>query len=218
MKSNDTYYQYEIKYWNQKHEYIVGIDEAGRGSWAGPIAVAGCILPVGYRNDLIKDSKQLSIKQREELFEQLTNNPNIKYSIQFVPAEVVDKLNPKQATIEAMYQIIEEIIPSPTIALIDAEKLPKAKIKTVSIIKGDSKSISIAAASILAKVSRDRYMTQMEKKYPEFSFSKHKGYGTMKHFNELNKVGPIVGFHRFSYQPIQNVLAVLDKKRAAKKK
>ena len=78
MKSNDTYYQYEIKYWNQKHEYIVGIDEAGRGSWAGPIAVAGCILPVGYRNDLIKDSKQLSIKQREELFEQLTNNPNIK--------------------------------------------------------------------------------------------------------------------------------------------
>ncbi|GHU31714.1 hypothetical protein FACS1894166_03660 [Bacilli bacterium] len=123
----------------------------------------------------------------------------------------VDKLNPKAASILGMKKVIQDLEVKPDMALIDAEKV-ETKTDTKSMIKGDEKSISIAAASIIAKVSRDQYMSQQDKLYPQFYFSKHKGYGTIVHLKALKKYGPIKNFHRFSYKPIQKVIETLNKK------
>ena len=199
------YYVHESKYWKDKKSLVLGVDEAGRGCWAGPLVVAGCILPNNYQNDKIKDSKQLSPVQRDKLFNQIIEDA-ISYQIIFVSPIDVDKLNPKQASINGMFEIVKTIQPRPTVALVDAEKLPKSDIETISIIKGDANSISIAAASILAKVTRDRYMNEIANKYPQFSFAKHKGYGTADHLKELKNNGPIKDFHRYSYKPVKTIL------------
>ncbi|MCF0228000.1 MAG: ribonuclease HII [Malacoplasma sp.] len=199
------YYVHESKYWKNKNAVVLGLDESGRGFWAGPLVVAGCILPNGYHNDEIKDSKQLSPAKREKLYEQILNDA-VSCLVVFVPASEVDILNPKQASIDRMFEIMYMITPAPTIALVDAEKLPYSHIETKSIIKGDANSISIAAASILAKVSRDRYMRAIAKQYPKFSFDKHKGYGTALHLKELKNNGPIKDFHRYSYKPVKEIL------------
>ena len=204
MKKNNMY-QYENKYWSQKEKYILGLDEAGRGCWAGPLVVAGCILPVGYKNDEINDSKKLTVTKREKLFNEIIKVA-IAYDIEFISAPDVDKFNPKQASINGMYSIYQNIKPSPNVVLIDAEKVPNIKVKTESIIKGDNKSITIAAASILAKVARDRYMISIALKYPEYDFEINKGYGTIKHLKALKKYGPIKKFHRFSYKPIKEII------------
>ena len=204
MNKNDMY-RYERKYWNQGNEYILGLDEVGRGPWAGPLVVAGCILPKGYKNDEINDSKKLSMKKREWLFDEIIKSA-IAYDILFISAQDVDKLNPKQASINGMYEVFSSIKPTAQVVLIDAEKVPKIKAKTESIIKGDAKSISIAAASILAKVARDRYMIEIANKYPEYHFDSNKGYGTIEHLKAIQKFGPIKDFHRFSYRPIKKLL------------
>lgn len=209
MNKNDMY-RYERKYWNQGNEYILGLDEAGRGPWAGPLVVAGCILPKGYKNDEINDSKKLSMKKRERLFDEIIKSA-IAYDILFISAQDVDKLNPKQASINGMYEVFSSIKPTAQVVLIDAEKVPKIKVKTESIIKGDAKSISIAAASILAKVARDRYMIEIANKYPEYHFDSNKGYGTIEHLKAIQKFGPIKGFHRFSYRPIKEIIKKIAK-------
>ena len=209
MNKNDMY-RYERKYWNQGNEYILGLDEAGRGPWAGPLVVAGCILPKGYKNDEINDSKKLSMKKRERLFDEIIKSA-IAYDILFISAQDVDKLNPKQASINGMYEIFSSIKPTAQVVLIDAEKVPKIKAKTESIINGDAKSISIAAASILAKVSRDRYMIEIANKYPEYHFDSNKGYGTIEHLKAIQKFGPIKDFHRFSYRPIKEIIKKIAK-------
>lgn len=209
MNKNDMY-RYERKYWNQGNEYILGLDEAGRGPWAGPLVVAGCILPKGYKNDEINDSKKLSMKKRERLFDEIIKSA-IAYDILFISAQDVDKLNPKQASINGMYEVFSSIKPTAQVVLIDAEKVPKIKVKTESIIKGDAKSISIAAASILAKVARDRYMIEIANKYPEYHFDSNKGYGTIEHLKAIQKFGPIKDFHRFSYRPIKEIIKKIAK-------
>ena len=209
MNKNDMY-RYERKYWNQGNEYILGLDEAGRGPWAGPLVVAGCILPKGYKNDEINDSKKLSMKKREKLFDEIIKSA-IAYDILFISAQDVDKLNPKQASINGMYEVFSSIKPTAQVVLIDAEKVPKIKAKTESIIKGDAKSISIAAASILAKVARDRYMIEIANKYPEYHFDSNKGYGTIEHLKAIQKFGPIKDFHRFSYRPIKKIIKKIAK-------
>ena len=209
MNKNDMY-RYERKYWNQGNEYILGLDEAGRGPWAGPLVVAGCILPKGYKNDEINDSKKLSMKKREKLFDEIIKSA-IAYDILFISAQDVDKLNPKQASINGMYEVFSSIKPTAQVVLIDAEKVPKIKAKTESIIKGDAKSISIAAASILAKVARDRYMIEIANKYPEYHFDNNKGYGTIEHLKAIQKFGPIKDFHRFSYRPIKEIIKKFPK-------
>lgn len=209
MNKNDMY-RYEKKYWNQGNEYILGLDEAGRGPWAGPLVVAGCILPKGYKNDEINDSKKLSMKKREWLFDEIIKSA-IAYDILFISAQDVDKLNPKQASINGMYEVFSSIKPTAQVVLIDAEKVPKIKAKTESIIKGDAKSISIAAASILAKVARDRYMIEIANKYPEYHFDSNKGYGTIEHLKAIQKFGPIKDFHRFSYRPIKEIIKKIAK-------
>lgn len=209
MNKNDMY-RYERKYWNQGNEYILGLDEAGRGPWAGPLVVAGCILPKCYKNDEINDSKKLSMKKRERLFDEIIKSA-IAYDILFISAQDVDKLNPKQASINGMYEVFSSIKPTAQVVLIDAEKVPKIKAKTESIIKGDAKSISIAAASILAKVARDRYMIEIANKYPEYHFDNNKGYGTIEHLKAIQKFGPIKDFHRFSYRPIKEIIKKIAK-------
>lgn len=204
MKKNNMY-QYENKYWFQKEKYILGLDEAGRGCWAGPLVIAGCILPVGYKNNKINDSKKLTASKREKLFNEIIKVA-VAYDIEFISASDVDKFNPKQASINGMYSIYQNIKPSPNVVLVDAEKLPNIKVKTESIIKGDAKSITIAAASILAKVARDRYMINIAFKYPEYGFEINKGYGTIKHLKALKKYGPIKKFHRFSYKTIKEII------------
>lgn len=209
MNKNDMY-RYERKYWNQGNEYILGLDEAGRGPWAGPLVVAGCILPKCYKNDEINDSKKLSMKKRERLFDEIIKSA-IAYDILFISAQDVDKLNPKQASINGMYEVFSSIKPTAQVVLIDAEKVPKIKVKTESIIMGDAKSISIAAASILAKVARDRYMIEIANKYPEYHFDNNKGYGTIEHLKAIQKFGPIKDFHRFSYRPIKEIIKKIAK-------
>ena len=198
MKNN--MYHYEQKYNDLGYKLIAGVDEVGRGCIAGPLVVASCILPINYRNDDIKDSKQLTFKKREELFDIILNDC-IDYNIQIVEPRIVDKQNPKQASRDAMVKSILEIKTKPDFVLIDYEKID-ISIDNESIVKGDSKSISIAAASILAKVIRDRIMIDLSNKYNYYGFEKHKGYGTKIHLDAIKKYGPIESIHRFSYKPV----------------
>ncbi len=199
----NNYHQYEKQYWKDQ-KLVLGLDEAGRGCWAGPLVVAGCILPVNYQNDLIKDSKQLNEKQRFLLAKQIKKDA-LTYEIVCFSSKEVDQLNPKHASILGMEQITKKIKLKPDVVLIDAEKI-KTNLPSISLIHGDSLSISIAAASILAKTYRDQIMFDLDQQYPEYGFSKHKGYGTVLHSNILNKKGPITNVHRFSYRPIKKLL------------
>jgi ribonuclease HII len=159
-------------------------------------------LPKNYKNDKINDSKQLTAKQRDVLFDEIKRIA-VYYNVEFVPAKDVDKYNVKEATRRAMTYLVEHAKPTPDISLIDAEKI-NTKSKTDSIIKGDCKSITIAAASILAKVSRDRYMIELDKVFPNYKFKKNKGYGTNEHIVALRRFG-IMNEHRLSFTPVKNV-------------
>ncbi|MDR0739391.1 MAG: ribonuclease HII [Mycoplasmataceae bacterium] len=204
MKNRANMYAFENKYRLKGYKSIVGLDEVGRGSWAGPLVVAAVILPERYHNDEINDSKKVSIKKRELLYDVIVKVA-LDYAIIFIDPIEVDRLNPKAASIKGMKMALDELKVKPQIALIDSEII-ESKVETKSIVKGDEKSISIAAASILAKVSRDRYMEKISEQYPQYHFAKHKGYGTIQHLKALQKFGPIKNFHRFSYKPIQKIL------------
>ena len=168
--------------------YICGIDEAGRGPLAGPVVAGAVILPKDCRILYINDSKKLSEKRRNELFD-IIKEEAVTYGIGIIDAARIDEINILQATYEAMRSAINNLNPSPDILLNDAVTIPKVDIKQVPIIKGDAKSISIAAASVLAKVTRDRIMEEYDKKYPEYGFAKHKGYGTKQHIQALEQFG-----------------------------
>jgi ribonuclease HII len=166
--------------------------------------VCACILPKNYKNDAIRDSKKLSISQREVCYNKLLKDC-IEYTCEFINAQDVDKYNPKRASIIGMEKCIANLKHKPDICLIDAERINKA-IKHESIIKGDDKSISIAAASIIAKVTRDRYMDKMNDVHKGYGFDKNKGYGTKSHVEGIKKYGVIKNFHRISYKPIKAFL------------
>lgn len=202
MKNN--LYEYENKYYEKGYKLIAGVDEVGRGCIAGPLVVASCILPKGYKNNQINDSKKLTSKKREELYDEIIENA-IDYAIYVVNSSTVDKMNPKKASIFAMEQAIKNMKIKPEVVLIDYEKV-KTDYLSESIIKGDEKSISIAASSILAKVYRDNLMKKLSNQYPLYLFDKHKGYGTKAHLDALKKYGPIKNIHRFSYKPIKEVV------------
>lgn len=192
--------KYEKKYSNLGFVNIAGSDEVGRGCIAGPIVCAAVILPVGYKNKNIRDSKQLTQKQREILFNEILNDC-IDYQIEIIDATTIDQINPKQASILGMENCIKNMKTKPDMVFVDFEKI-NCDSPTLSITKGDEKSISIAAASIIAKVTRDNIMKDLTITYPNFSFDKHKGYLTKKHLNELKMYKPIKNIHRFSYKPI----------------
>jgi ribonuclease HII len=191
-------------------KYIGGIDEVGRGCLAGPAVVGLVIFPKEYRNKEINDSKKLSPKKRKELYEVIIKNA-LYYSTISIDVSLIDKENIKNAVKIGMKKLCKECndkfkMDGKIKFLIDYEKINEPGIITQSFIKGDEKVFSIAAASILAKVERDEYMDKLNKKYPHFSFDKHKGYGTLKHLEELEKYGILKFIHRESYKPVKKYM------------
>ena len=169
--------------------YICGIDEAGRGPLAGPVVAAAAVLPKDCQIFYLNDSKKLSEKKRDLLFDEIKEKA-VAYGIGIVSPQVIDEINILQATYEAMRQAISQLNVIPEILLNDAVTIPGVDIMQVPIVKGDAKSVSIAAASILAKVTRDRMMMEYDQIYPEYGFAKHKGYGTAAHIVALKEYGP----------------------------
>ena len=195
---------YQEQFYSKKIKVIVGVDEAGRGPLAGPVVAAACVLTRAYNNKEINDSKQLSEKKREELFE-IIKKDAVAYGVGIVSAEEIDKLNIYEATKKAMKEAINNLNVKFDLILTDAMPLKGFDVEVVPIIKGDAKALPIAAASIIAKVMRDHMMNELAKEYPEYGFEKHKGYGTKLHMDALKKYGPIKGVHRYSYKPVAKV-------------
>ena len=187
--------EYEKKY--SDYEYICGIDEVGRGPLAGPVVTGAVILPKDCDILYLNDSKQLSEKKREELYDIIMEKA-VAVSVGYNSPERIDEINILQATLEAFEQSIEKMDPRPTLLLNDAVKLPHIDIPQVPIIKGDAKSVSIAAASIVAKVTRDRLMVKYDEIYPEYGFASNKGYGSASHIEAIRKYGP-TPIHRRSF-------------------
>lgn len=193
---------YQEQFYSNKVKLIVGVDEAGRGPLAGPVVAAAVILPRAYINNEINDSKQLSIKKREALFDVIKKDA-IAYGVGIVDAETIDRINIYEATKVAMKEAINNLKHSYDLILTDAMKLKGFDVEVIDIIKGDAKALPIAAASIIAKVTRDHILDELDEKYPEYGFKDHKGYGTKKHLEALDKFGAIKGVHRYSYRPVR---------------
>ncbi|MGN0327340.1 MAG: ribonuclease HII [Lachnospira sp.] len=179
--------EFEEKY--NSFSYICGIDEAGRGPLAGPVVAGAVILPKDSRILYVNDSKKLSEKKREELFEVIKGEA-VSIGVGIVSAQRIDEINILQATYEAMRTAINNLDIKPDILLNDAVTIPMVDIKQIPIIKGDAKSLSIASASIIAKVTRDHLMYKYDEMYPEYGFAKHKGYGTKIHMEAIKEFGP----------------------------
>ena len=187
---------------NELHErgfsLVCGVDEAGRGPLCGPVCAAAVILPNDCEIEGLNDSKKLSEKKREALYDVIIEKA-ISYSVSFVDADVIDEINILNATMMCMTNAVMGLKTAPDYVIIDGNRVPgEIKIPSDSVVKGDAKSMSIAAASILAKVSRDRLLYEYDKQYPEYGFSKHKGYGTKAHYEAINKYG-ILPIHRRSF-------------------
>ena len=177
--------------------YVAGIDEAGRGPLAGPVVAAVVILPKDIFLPFLNDSKKVTEKRRDVLFDEIKQNA-IAYGIGIASNTLIDEINILQATYEAMREAINSLEKTPDVLLVDAVHIPDINIKQVGIVKGDAKSVNIAAASILAKVTRDRIMAEYDKIYPEYGFASNKGYGTATHIAALKEVGPCA-IHRKSF-------------------
>lgn len=182
-------FEYELKAQSQGAKFIAGIDEAGRGPLAGPVVVAGVVMPLDEQHviDGVNDSKKLSAKKRDALYEKILQTA-LDVQVAVIDCEEIDKLNILNATKKGMLQCIDGF-KNVDVVLIDAVKL-QTEVPTVSIVHGDALSYSIASASIVAKVTRDRLMEQYDKQYPQYAFAKHKGYGTAEHIRLLKQYGP----------------------------
>ena len=189
--------EYENKAYEQGFKVVCGVDEAGRGPLAGDVYAAAVILPKGCVIEGVNDSKKLSEKKREALFDKIVEQC-VSYGIGTASVEEIDEINIVQATFLAMRRAVDALEVKPDIALIDGNRKPGLDIAQWDIVKGDASSANIAAASIIAKVSRDRYMKDIAKKYPQYQFEKHKGYGTKLHYEMLDKYG-ISDIHRKTF-------------------
>lgn len=204
-------YKYELDEFDNGRQLICGIDEAGRGPLAGPVTAAALILPrINFDLGIdewegINDSKKLSGKKRQAVYNRLVENTNVHIGIGIVSEQIIDKINILRATQLAMHRAIKNLDIRPDCLLIDGMFLPKVKIYQKKIINGDALSLSIAAASIIAKVTRDNIMLEYHEKYPEYGFDRHKGYGTKEHMKRIRENGPCQ-IHRRSFYPL-NVLA-----------
>ncbi len=187
---------YEKKYY-ETCDYICGIDEAGRGPLAGPVVAGAVILPKGLKIPYLNDSKQLSEKKREELYDVIMEKA-ISVGVGIISPERIDEINILQATYEAMREAVGKLAYRPEVLLNDAVIIPELPIPQEKIIKGDAKSLSIAAASVIAKVTRDRMMKAYHELFPEYGFDKHKGYGSKEHIEMIQKIGPCA-IHRRSF-------------------
>ncbi len=197
-------YKYENELYDMGYKYIGGVDEVGRGPLIGPVVACCAVLPKDFKLEGLTDSKKLSEKKREEFYEYLVNH--VIYGLGVISPEKIDEVNIYEATKLAMQEAIENVRKQINLeyVLIDAMPLD-LDIPTNSIIKGDAKSISIAAASVIAKVTRDRMMIELDKKYPMYGFAKHKGYPTKKHIEAMHEYGLIEGYRK-SYGPVKEML------------
>jgi ribonuclease HII len=196
-------YQYEDELYEKGITYIAGIDEAGRGPLAGPVVAAAVILKKGAKLNLVDDSKKLSEKQRQKALIQIKEN-SLAIGIGIASVEEIDRINIYRAAREAMHSAIKQLKIKPEYLLIDAMPM-ELDIPNKSIIKGDQKSISIAAASIIAKTTRDQYMIEMDKVFPLYNFKQHKGYGTKEHIELIKRHG-YTPIHRKTYEPIKSMI------------
>ncbi len=196
---------YEEQCQRQGKTLIAGVDEVGRGPLAGPVVAAAVILPLGYMLPGVNDSKKLSEKKRDALYEIILKDA-ISYCVHFVQPDQIDAINIYQASKLAMTEAVCSLNVTPDQLLIDAMEVPLA-IDQLKIIKGDEKSISIAAASIVAKVARDRYMKMLDEKYPQYGFQSNMGYGTKDHLNALQQYGP-TEIHRKSFSPVGELIKI----------
>lgn len=187
--------EFERKY--SEYDYICGIDEVGRGPLAGPVVAAAVILPKDSYYQYLNDSKKVTEKRRNKLYDEITAEA-VSYGIGLVSPDIIDDINILQATYVAMKKAIDALSIRPQMILVDAVHIPDIGIPQVGIVKGDAKSISIAAASIVAKVYRDRLMTEYDAIYPEYKFAKNKGYGTKEHMQALHEIG-MSPIHRKSF-------------------
>ena len=202
-------FAFERVLWSQNVARVAGVDEAGRGPLAGPVVAAAAILPSRWADAGLpaalaglNDSKQLTETQREKYFEFLTHCAEIEFGIALVDAGVIDEINILQATHRAMNDALAKLNPLPPHALVDGRPVKTLRVPQTAIIKGDARSYSIAAASVLAKVTRDRLMLAAHAQWPEYAFAEHKGYGTAKHLAAIAKYGacPI---HRLTFAPLK---------------
>jgi ribonuclease HII len=185
---------------------IAGVDEAGRGPLAGPVVVAAVILPETYELPLLDDSKRLSAKRREQLAPRIEDQA-IAFAVEFVEAEEIDQVNILQATLNGMQRAVEKLDPEPFRAMIDGNRAPRLSCEVRTVIGGDRTIASISAASVLAKVYRDRLMTSMHQLYPGYGFDRHKGYPTAYHLDRLEVLGPCP-IHRKSFAPVRKLICV----------
>jgi ribonuclease HII len=202
-------FEFERMYWQQGVIRLAGVDEAGRGPLAGPVVAAAAILPSrwaesGLPTELtgLNDSKQLTELQRESYFAFLTTCAEIEFAIAAVDVGVIDKINILQATHRAMNEALAQLNPPPAHALVDGRPVKTLRVPQTAIVKGDARSYSIAAASVLAKVTRDRVMRQYHAQWPEYNFAGNKGYGTAEHLAAIEKYGPCP-IHRKSFAPLK---------------
>ncbi len=192
-----NWFEYEHNAVANGYSVVCGVDEAGRGPLAGPVFAAAVILPIDKTIEALDDSKKLTEKKRDILFDKIIEEA-VDYCIASVDEKTIDEINILQATFLAMRNAVNGLRVKPDIALIDGNQSPKLSIAEKTIIKGDALSASIAAASILAKVSRDRFLMELDKEYPQYCFAKHKGYGTKLHYEMLDKHG-VSPVHRLSF-------------------
>ena len=204
QRAHDEKLQFDASYLPHENAYIAGTDEAGRGPLAGPVVTAAVILP-NYCKELlgVNDSKQLSKEKRNEFAERIKKHA-LYYAIHFQSAEEIDRLNIYEATRQSMLKSIEALEVTPHFIIVDAMTL-HTTIPQASIIKGDAKSLAIAAASILAKTARDEYMEQLDQEFPEYGFAQHAGYGTKQHLQAIKQHGPTV-HHRNTFEPIKSMI------------
>lgn len=190
-------YSIENEYREKGFNVICGVDEAGRGPLAGPVYAAAVILPSDCVIEGLNDSKKLTEKKREALFDEIKEKA-LAYGIASADEKEIDEINILNATFLAMKRAIDSLSVKPDLALIDGNQKPHTDIEEVTVIKGDAKSMSIAAASVLAKVSRDRFMLEMAEKYPQYEFARHKGYGTKLHYEKIAQYG-VCDIHRRTF-------------------
>ena len=198
-------WKYEKELYKQGINYIGGVDEVGRGPLIGPVVAACCVLPKNFKLDGLTDSKKISEKKREEFYDYIVNNC-IAYGVGECSPSEIDEINIYEASKKAMIKAIDKVKSQISLEHILVDAMPlRLDIPSTSIIKGDLKSISISAASIIAKVTRDRMMIELDKKYPEYDFKNHKGYPTRQHYDALNKYGLIDGYRK-TYKPVIKIL------------
>ena len=202
LRTPQEWFRYEGEAREQGYTAVCGVDEAGRGPLAGPVCAAAVILPAGLVIEGVNDSKKLSEKKREELFPVICEKA-LAYGIGWADEREIDEINILQATYRAMKRAVESLPLTADYSLIDGNRMPPLAIPGTTIVKGDALSMSIAAASILAKVSRDRVMVQFSRDYPQYGFEQHKGYGTAAHVQALREYGPCP-LHRQSF--LQKIL------------